>query len=180
MAAVPVLAQTGQVAPTTNAPAPTNQAEIIAAAQHIEDIRVDCIKNRRLICGKILKVLPEGLVVDSGYSSLLRAPLTGSWLLPGTVVATRDTNVVEGNQTGAMCIGQVFLTDMPRAQGAKPKPFDYVKLEAFPMGQQTYTSVGDLKRTVRKFTCKVGNAVRWQFEEEQKQKAAPEKPAQPK
>ena len=106
----------------------------------------------------------------------MRAPLSGSWLLPGTVVATRDTNVVESSQPDAMCIGPVFLTDLPKAQGAKPKPFDYVKLEGFPIGQQTYTSVGDLKRTVRKFTCKLGDAVRWNFEEEKKQREASQKP----
>jgi hypothetical protein len=174
---IPVSAQTNQATLGTNVQSATNRAEMLATAKHIEDIRADCIQQRRLICGKILKVLPEGLVVDSGYSSLMRESLSGSWLLPGTVVAARDTNAVESNQPDAICIGTVFLTDLPRAQGAKPKAFDYVKLEGFPMGQQTYTSVGDLKRTVRKYTCKVGNAVRWKFEEEEKQRATAQKPA---
>jgi hypothetical protein len=38
-------------------------------------------------------------------------------------------------------------------------------VEGFPMGQYTYTSVGDLRRTVRRFTTKVANSVRWNFEE---------------
>ena len=152
----------------------TQNAEVLAAAQHIEELRAQCIQERRLICGKILKVLPEGLVVDSGYSSLLQTPPNGTWLLPGTVVATRDTNVVERAQPDAICLGQVFLTDLPKSKGAKPKQFDYVKLEGFRIGQYTYTSVGDVHRTVRKFSCKLGNAVRWKFEEGEKQ-AAPVK-----
>ena len=39
----------------------TNQG--LALAQRVEDMRAECIQNRRLICGKILKVLPDGLVV---------------------------------------------------------------------------------------------------------------------
>ena len=143
----------------------TNQA--VLDALHVEEIRAACIQERRLICGKILKVLPDGLVVDSGYSSLMHVPPNGSWLLPGTTVATRDVNVVESNQPDAICMGVVFLTDLPRTPGVKPKPFDYAKLEGFPAGQYTYTSVGDVRRTVRKFTCKLPNAVQWKLEAEE-------------
>jgi hypothetical protein len=173
---VSAMAQTVPVFPPTNSVATSNlppaniqsgAKEEIAAAQHVEEIRMACIQQRRMICGKILKVLPDGLVIDSGYSSLTRVPPNGSWLLPGTTVATRDANVVESNQPDAMCIGIVFLTDLPKGQkGAKPKSFDYVKLEGFPIGQYTYTSVGDVRRTVRKFTCNLPNAVRWKLEEQ--------------
>ena len=37
------------------------------------------------------------------------------------------------------------------------------------MGYHTYTSVGDLQRTVRRFTTKVANSVRWNFEESLKE-----------
>jgi hypothetical protein len=123
-----------------------------------------------LICGKILKVLPDGLVVDSGYTNLMREPLKSSWLIPGTVTATRAANLVESSQPDSVCIGQVFITDAPISKSAKPKVYDYVVLEGFPVGDYTYTSVGDLKRTVRKFTCKIANAVKHQFEQEQIQK----------
>ena len=70
----------------------------LAQIQHREQVRMDCINNRRMICGRILKVLPEGLLVDSGYADLMRPPLNKSWLVPGTVVATRAPNLVEGKE----------------------------------------------------------------------------------
>ena len=152
----------------SNSPAETVRPQTdpgLALAQRVEEMRAVCIQNRRLICGKILKVLPDGLVVDSGYTNLMRPPLNQSWLIPGTAEATRATNLVEANQPDAVCLGLVFLTDLPKTPGAKPKVFDYVNLEGFPMGQYTYTSVGDLRRTVRRFTTKVANSVRWNFEE---------------
>lgn len=144
------------------ATADTNQG--IALAERVEAMRAVCIENRRLICGKILKVLPDGLVVDSGYTNLMREPLNKSWLIPGTAAAARATNLVEEKKPDAICLGLVFLTDLPHPPGAKPKAFDYVCLEGFPMGQSTYTSVGDLQRTVRRFTTKIANSVRWNFE----------------
>jgi hypothetical protein len=145
--------------PTRSIATQTNQGP--GLAQRVEDMRAVCIQNRRIICGKILKVLPDGLVIDSGYTNLMRAPLNQSWLIPGTAVATRGINLVESQQPDSVCFGLVFLTDLPRKQGAKPKVFDYVNLEGFPMGDYTYTSVGDLRRTVRRYTTKVANSVRW-------------------
>jgi hypothetical protein len=180
IAALSAPAQTNSVLPTnrlnaiSNSPTKSVQNQTnqgLAIATRVEEIRAACIQSRRLICGKILKVLPEGLVVDSGYSSLMRPSLGGSWLVPGTVVAPRDASAVEGNQPDAICIGVVFLTDLPKLRGAKPKVYDYVRIEAFPAGRATYTSVGDLQRTVRKFSAKLANATRWKFEENEKQKA---------
>jgi len=180
---LPAFAQTNLFAPSSRAEIgsdipvqipfnPTN--ENMAVLQHAEELRAVCIQSRRVICGKILKVLPDGIVVDSGYTNLMRAPLTQSWLVSGAVAAERATNLVESHQPDAICIGQVFLTDLPKPPpGRKPHVFDYVILEGFPMGQYTYTSVGDLQRTVRRFTTKVAIAVRWMYgqEEEEKQNA---------
>ncbi len=102
-----------------------------ALAERVEAMRAVCIENRRRICGKIIKVLPDGLVVDSGYTNLMRAPLNGSWLIPGTAEAARATNVVEEKKPDAICVGLVFLTDLPKNAGDKPKVFDYVNLKAF-------------------------------------------------
>jgi hypothetical protein len=176
--AMPALAQSNNVASTNhsieipNSPpgkfqSQTNQS--LSMAQRIEEIRMDCIQNRRIICGKILKVLPDGLVIDSGYTNLMRPPLNRSWLLPGTVVAVRATNLVEENQPDSVCIGLVFLTDLPKTPGTKPKRYDYVNLEVFPTGQYTYTSVGDLQRTVRKFSTQLVKAVQWKLDESEKQ-----------
>jgi len=136
-------------------------------AQRYEQTRVDCIQGRRIICGKILKVLPDGLVIDSGYTNLMRSPLNKSWLIPGTVVATRPNNLVEANEPGTVCVGLVFLTDMPKTRGKpkKPKMYDYVNVEAFPMGQYTYASLGSIRRTVRLFTTKLAKATQWSFEQ---------------
>ena len=153
----------------SNAPVIADRTQIndgLALAERVEAMRAVCIQNRRQICGRILKVLPDGLVVDSGYTNLMRAPLNQqSWLIPGTTLAARATNLVESAQPDSICVGLIFLTDLPKSPGAKPAAFDYVIIEGFPMGQHTYTSVGDLKRTVRRFTTKVANSVRWNFEE---------------
>lgn len=166
-AAFSALAQTNQVAPT-NA---VQNKEVLATAARIEEIRAGCIQSRRLISGKILKITPDGLVVDSGYTNLARAPLSSSWLIPGTVTAQRGTNVVESNNPDSMCIGLVFLADIPKTRSVKPKVYDYVALEGFPIGKYDYVSVGDVHRTVRKFTCKIGNAVKWKFDEQGNQGA---------
>jgi hypothetical protein len=137
----------------------------------LEKLRADCIESRRVICGKILKVLPDGLVIDSGYADLARDPLNRSWLAPGTVTVTRATNIVEGNQAESMCIGFVFLTDIPKKRGMNPKLYDYVNLEGFPTGQYTYTSVGNVQRIVRKFSTKLAKSIEWKMNEAEKQNA---------
>lgn len=165
-------AQTNSLESSTNVAVQSGATQVnpdVAFAQHVEKIRQGCILNRRMICGKILKIVPEGLVIDSGYTNLARDPLNRSWLMPGTVVAARARNVIEGSQPDSICIGQVFLTDVPGIAGPIPKLYDYVSLEAFPIGQYTYHSVGDLQRTVRKFSTKLAKAVEWQLQQSEKQ-----------
>ncbi len=95
----------------TNSPA--------ARFQSTEQVRAECLDGRRMICGKILRVLPDGLVVESGYTDLLRPPLTDSWLVPGTVTATPAPNLVESREPGSVCVGTVFLTDLPKVARQK-------------------------------------------------------------
>ena len=156
------------LAAQTNPPAATNAAvrnpadvRPFTRNQRQEQIRADCIQHRRVICGKILKVLPDGLVVDSGYTDLLRAPLNHAWLIPGSASASRDVNQIESREPGSACIGIIFLTDTPKSRGAtpKPKPYDYVTLLGYPAGQHTYASVGDIKKTVRRFSADLPTAV---------------------
>ena len=140
----------------TNSPA--------AIYQSAEQVRLDCIAGRRMICGKILRVLPEGLVVECGYTDLLRPPLTDSWLVPGTVTATRTPNLVESREPGAICVGTILLTDLPRSRAKKtPRQFDYVILDGYPAGEATYTSVGTVQKTVRRFTGTLAAAVNYQI-----------------
>lgn len=153
-------AQTNFEANTTNSNSPaTNQP---TAGQLAEKFRVDCIENRRLICGKILKVLPDGLVVDSGYTDLLRPELSTSWLVPGSVTASRPANTLEKREPGAVCVGIVFISDLPKMRDVvtQPKQYDYVVQLGYPAGEYTYTSVGSVQKTVRRFSADVGKAVK--------------------
>jgi len=142
--------------------------------QRAEQIRAECLRGRRLICGKILKVLPDGLVVDSGYTDLLRPPLNKSWLLPGSVIASRAANVIEGREPESVCVGLVFLTDIPKVRevAGKPKQYDYVVLMGYPAGQHTYASAGTVQKTVRRFSANILNAVKLNFEAAEKSGAA--------
>ncbi len=162
-------------AQTNPPPGPVSpKDENAAVMQHVEELRAKCISNRRMICGKIIKILPEGIVVDSGYTNLVRAPLNQSWLIPGTAVAERATNYVEGAVPDSICAGQVYLIDLPRPpRGMKPKLFDYVVLEGFPMGNFTYISVGSVQHTVRQFSTKVTTAVRWSYGQEVEEQTKP-------
>jgi hypothetical protein len=176
-AALSALAQTNAITftnrlgETAQAPPETFQAQTnqsLSIPQQAEVIRAACIENRRSICGKILKMLPAGFVVDSGYTNLLRAPINHYWLVPGTASANRASNIIESNEPNSVCIGLVFLTDIPKSRRLKPKIYDYVIIEAYPTGQYTYTSVGSVQRTVRKFSANLEAAVRVNLENSEK------------
>jgi hypothetical protein len=141
-------------APATTLAPPSNS---ISNLELSEQWRAKCIAERRSIRGKILRIFPDGILVESGYTNLLRQPLTKSWLVPGTVTATRVENLVENREPGALCVGTVFITDLPRG---KPKQYDYVILAGYPTGEFTYTSVGTIRKTVRRFSANLDKAVR--------------------
>ena len=151
-------------------PMQTNQPSSVI--QLAENIRADCIKGRRSIYGRILRVLPEGIIVESGYTNLLREPLSQSWLVPGTVTASRASNLIENNEPDSLCAGQVLLTDLPKLRGAKPQQYDYVILCGYPTGQATYTSVGDVQKTVRRFSASLDKAVKLNFAAVEKRPSA--------
>jgi hypothetical protein len=160
-------ARIDQHVPSQTAPVQTGidiTNENMAVMRHVEELRASCIKNRRIICGKIIKVLPDGIVVDSGYTNLMRPPLNRSWLIPATVDVQRTNNFVERSEPDSICFGQVFLTDLPKAPpNTKLNLFDFVVLEGFPMGEYTYVSSANVQHTVRRFSTKVANAVRWMY-----------------
>ncbi len=159
LTAVSATGQTNASAPATDYPTLARQAR--EYEQATEKIRSDCIQGRRIICGRILKILPDGLVVESGYTNLMRAPLNKSWLVPGTVQTSRAATLVEGKEPGCVCVGLVFLTDLPKSRArTKPKPYDYVVIQGYPAGKYTYTSVGTIQRTVRRFSAGLPSAIR--------------------
>ena len=158
----------GAVSPSTSQSFQSRTNSVPSFAEHLQQIRAACIRSRCCICGKILKILPEGLVVESGYTNLLRSPLNRSWLVPGSVTANRATDLVEGNEPGSVCIGLVFVTDLPKPRHLKPKLYDYVIIEGYPTGHCTYTSVGNVQRTVRRFSAKLENSVNWNLQNQDK------------
>ncbi|MGC9941804.1 MAG: hypothetical protein ABSE48_08200 [Verrucomicrobiota bacterium] len=145
--------------PAASPASPDTSAQAMDYMRATEAIRAICISGRRIICGKIVKVLPGGFIVDSGYTNLMRHALSRAWLIPGTVEAERRPNQIEKNEPDAVCIGLVYLTDTPRSRRGKPKLLDYVDLQAFPAGQFTYNSVGTLQRTVRHYCAGLPAAV---------------------
>lgn len=143
----------------TNGPAagfvpPTNRLSTLEIS---EQLRAQCITGRRSICGKILRIFPDGVLVESGYTNLARGTLTKSWLVPGSVVASRAADLVESREPGTLCVGTVFLTDLPRG---KPHQYDYVIIAGYPTGEYTYTSVGTIRKTVRRFSANLDKAVK--------------------
>jgi hypothetical protein len=140
-------------APQTSSALSTNHSSM---QQRSEQMRAVCLAGRRSICGKILRIFPNGILVESGYTNLLREPLTRSWLVPGTVPAERAEHLVESREPGALCVGTVFLSDLPRG---KPKQYDYVIICGYPAGEFSYTSVGTVRKTVRRFSANVDKAV---------------------
>ena len=154
----------------TDLPArPNTDLNASNAAVRAEQLRAVCLQGRRCVCGRVLKVFPNGVLVESGYPSLLRDALHGAWHLPGTVIASRPANLVETQDPDGFCVGVVFLTDLPKLRGGKKEhiePYDYVVLHSYSAGQYTYTSVGGIQRTVRRFAGGLETAVNLIIQEE--------------
>ena len=119
--------------------------DVRALAQQAEQISSVCVNGRRRICGQVLQITSEGLVVDSGYTDLLRPELSQSWVAPGTVTTSRPTNLVEENTPGSPCIGLVFLADIPKR----------------PAGDYIYQPVPGVTKNIRRFSARLEGAVQW-------------------
>lgn len=143
-----------------NSLSPTNQA--VASPQKFDAIRNECVKGRRMICGRVIKVLPEGLVVDSGYTKLLQAPFNQSWVISSGAVVCRDKKSLELNEPSSPCIGPVLLMHYPKRPVVKL--YDYVAIQAYPVGQHTYTSVPGVEKTVRSFSAGLDTAINLRLE----------------
>ncbi len=136
----------------------TNEA--LAGVMRAERMRAECVEGRRMICGRLMRRVESGWVVESGYTNLLRAPLTKSWLVPGSATASKPANLVESREPDAVCIGTVYLADLPRGRGLKPRLYDYVILRGYPAGTYTYATVGGNHKTVRRFSTNLEKAVK--------------------
>ena len=127
------------------------------ASQRGEQIRTACIEGRRYVCGKVLQIRPDGLVVDSGYADLLKPPFNRSWVVSGRASVSRDPHAVEEKRPDAICVGLVLLTGIPK----KPmvNEYDYVVLHAYPAGEYEYKPVPGVEKTIRGFSASLERAI---------------------
>jgi len=144
----------------------TNIAERAAAerqrAQQAEKIRTACLQGGRQICGRVLQILPQGLVVESGYTNLLDPHYRQLWVVPGTAAIPRQLAPTEPDEPGALCVGLVYLADLPKRPAVKL--YDYVNLHAYPAGQHAYVPVAGVSHTIRQFAVRLSTAVRLNLE----------------
>jgi hypothetical protein len=146
-----------------NSKAATNQfTNNLSPEQRSEQIRAACIHGRRRICGRVLQIVPEGLVVESGYTNLLRPELSRSWVAPGNVSASLPPNLVEQNFPGTVCVGQVLVVDTPKRPPVKL--YDYVIVQAYPAGQYVYQPVPSVSKTIRRFSVGLLTAIKLNFD----------------
>jgi hypothetical protein len=134
----------------------TEQAQH-ALAVKAEQLRMQCIEGRRYICGRVLQICTNGLVVDSGYSALLNPPFNHSWVVRGNVSVSRNPSLVEEKKPDAICVGLVFLSNIPKRPPVKP--YDYVVIHGYPAGEHLYTPVPGVQKKIREFSASLERAV---------------------
>jgi len=156
--------QTVVVSAQTNTVNTNNLVNPASIALRAEQIRAACIQGRRHICGQVLQITKAGLVVDSGYPTLLEPPLNKSWVTLAAAAPVRPPNQVEGKMPDCMAIGLVFLTDLPKRK--KPQLYDYVALNGYPAGQYEYVPLPGVHKTIRKFAGGLDTAVRLNLQAE--------------
>jgi hypothetical protein len=163
-AVIPCLADTNLVS-STNKVASTRPADPFhpspeaqnALAQRAEEVRMSCIEGRRYVCGRVMQILPEGLVVDSGYPELLKPPFNQSWVVRANVSLTKNPSLIEEKKPDAVCVGLVFLTGIPKRPTVKA--YDYVVIHGYPAGEHLYSPVPEVKKTIRQFSASLERAV---------------------
>ena len=136
-------------------------AESTAIEKHTAEIRTDCINGRRCICGKVVQIVPGGVIVESGYTDLLKPEFNQSWVVSERALVKRDPKLLERNEPASPCIGTIFLTDIPKRP--KVKLYEYVVLQAYPAGTYQYIPVPGVEKTVRKFAAGLDSAVKLRF-----------------
>ncbi len=146
---LPVAAQTNDSSPAAGAP---------SVEQRTSEIRTECINGRRCICGKVIQIVPGGLVVESGYTDLLLPEFNQSWVISKRAAVKRNPKVLERDEPASPCIGTIFLTDIPKRP--QVELYEYVVLQAYPAGTYDYTPVPGVEKTIRKFAAGLDTAVK--------------------
>ena len=134
-------------------------------AARAEQLRARCIQGRRYVCGRVLQVTQSGLVVDSGYASLLQPPLNHSWLTRANVTPARPAVLLEGAAPDCIAVGLVFLTDIPKRPSVHR--YDYVALHGYPAGHYDYVPVPGVTKTIRRYAGGLETAVRLNLQSSQ-------------
>jgi len=133
-----------------------------ALAQTNSDVRAECIEGRRVICGRVLQISKAGLVVDSGYPTLLQPPLNHSWLTRAQAAPEKPAALVERSAPDAIAVGLILLTDYPRRPAVHR--YDYVCLHGYPAGKLDYVPVAGVTNKIRRFAGGLETAVRLNLE----------------
>jgi uncharacterized repeat protein (TIGR03806 family) len=136
-----------------------------------EQIRAQCIQDRRIVCGRVLQVTPTGLVVDSGYTTLLQPPLNRSWVTHANAAPIRPAALVEGAAPDSVAVGLLFLTDIPKRPAVHR--YDYVVQHGYPAGHYEYVPVPGITKTIRRFAAGLETAVRLNLQAEQEPRSPP-------
>lgn len=142
----------------TNASTSSNHPNQNSVRDPATEIRNACITGRRCVCGKVIKIVPEGLIVESGYTALMQPPFTGSWVIPSGALVSRDPKLIERNEPASPCIGTVLLIDFPKRPPVKL--YDYVLIQAYPAGEYLYKPVPGVEKQIRKFSGGLETAIR--------------------
>jgi hypothetical protein len=154
--------QTNRFSQTTqtrqNQTAATNPDGTRDQHQRAAEIRTACINGRRCVCGKVIQIVPEGLIVESGYTALMEPPFTGSWVIPAGALVNRDPKLLERNEPASACIGTVLLIDFPKRPPVKL--YDFVLLQAYPAGDYLYRPLPGVEKPIRKFAGGLETAVK--------------------
>jgi hypothetical protein len=146
------------------APSATNNVPVPGPSHaRLEQVRSACIARRHRVCGRVLQVTPSGLVVDSGYASLLQPPFNHSWLTPASAAPAPPAASVEATAPDSIAIGLVFLTDIPKRQ--KVHEYDYVALISYPAGHFDYIPAPGVKKSIRRFAAGLESAVAFTIQE---------------
>jgi hypothetical protein len=152
----PNLAQSNQVAVASNAVTSQIQ-QPHPPKKDAREIRAACIVGRRIICGRVLEVTHDGIVVDSGYTSIMQPPFNHSWVVPAETAPKRPTNILEGTAPDSPCVGLVFLTDIPRRPPVHQ--YDYVIIHGYPAGTYDYKPLKGISKNIRRFSAGLEKAV---------------------
>ncbi len=145
---------------------PAEQARALARAELSEKVRAECVEARRYVAGRVIEITSKGLIVESGYSSLLQPPFNQSWVVPGNATVAKDLETPEEKHPDAVCRGLVSLISIPRRP--KVKPYDYVVIHAYPAGEEMYRPVPGVEKTIRRYSASLETAVQSEVERREK------------